>query len=390
MKLAARMSQIKPSATLTINAKALELKSQGLNIISLAVGEPDFPTPKHVCDAAKAAMDEGFTKYTAVPGIAPLRQAVVDYFERLYKVKAEVANTIVTNGGKQALYNIFLALLNPGDEVLVPAPYWVSYPDMVSLADGVFVPVFTDASQNFKVTPEILEKQYTAKSRILLLNSPSNPTGIAYSQEELDALADWAIKKGLFIISDEIYDQLMYDNLPSASLSPWWEKYPQQVAIVNGLAKAYSMSGWRVGFVLADKGLIKAMSEIQGQTTANICSIAQKGALAALTGPQDTVETMRQAFERRRDMALKEISSWEGVLCPKPQGAFYLFFDVGALFTKEVPDAASMCTMLLEKAHVALVPGCAFGAPTCLRISYAIADDVLEKALQSIKKALFS
>jgi len=390
MQLASRMSKIKPSATLSINAKALDLKAQGLDIISLAVGEPDFPTPAHICAAAKEAIDAGFTKYTAVPGIPALRGAVASLFATRYGIKAKPNQTIVTNGGKQALYNIFLSLLNAGDEVLVPAPYWVSYPDMITLAEGVMVPVLANAAKGFKVTPEDLERHWTPKTRILLLNSPSNPTGMTYDKEELDALASWAIKKGLFILSDEMYDQIVYDNLRPLSLASWWEKYPEQIAIVNGLAKAYAMSGWRVGFVLAHENLIKAMSEIQSQTTANICSIAQKAAVAALTGPQDGIAMMRKAFERRRNSALAEIATWSGVVCPKPQGAFYLFLDVSALYTPAMPDAASMCTMLLEKAHVALVPGCAFGAPSCLRISYATADDILMKALKNMRRELFA
>ena len=248
MQFSERMAHIKPSATLTINAKALELKSQGVDVTSLAIGEPNFPTPAHVCDAAKQAIDEGFTRYTAVPGIPPLREAIAGYFKRAYGVDVAPDCTIASNGGKQSLYNLFAALLNDGDEVLIPSPYWVSYPDMVYLNGGVPVAVKAPASQGFKVTVEQLEAALTPKAKILVFNSPSNPTGACYSVSERDAIVKWALDRGLFIIADEIYDQLVYEPNKPSSIIVWWKQYPDRIAVVNGLAKSFAMTGWRVGY----------------------------------------------------------------------------------------------------------------------------------------------
>ena len=250
MQFSERMAHIKPSATLTINAKALELKSQGVDVTSLAIGEPNFPTPAHVCDAAKQAIDEGFTRYTAVPGIPPLREAIAGYFKRAYGVDVAPDCTIASNGGKQSLYNLFAALLNDGDEVLIPSPYWVSYPDMVYLNGGVPVAVKAPASQGFKVTVEQLEAALTPKAKILVFNSPSNPTGACYSVSERDAIVKWALDRGLFIIADEIYDQLVYEPNKPSSIIVWWKQYPDRIAVVNGLAKSFAMTGWRVGYTV--------------------------------------------------------------------------------------------------------------------------------------------
>ncbi len=389
MQFSRKMSSIKPSATLAINARVLELKAQGIPVTSLAVGEPNFPTPGHICAAAEQAIRDGFTRYTAVPGIPELREAIAGYFHRVYGINPTPECTIASNGGKQSLYNLFLALLNPGDEVLIPAPFWVSYPAMVTLCDGVPVYVPASASQQFKITVDQLEQKRTGDTRILVFNSPSNPTGACYSTEECAAIVEWAIRNNIFIISDEIYDQLVYAPAKPAGLAAWWERFPEHIAVVNGLAKSFAMTGWRVGYTLADPALIKILSQITGQTTANICSIAQKAAVAALNGSYDCVDTMREAFHRRRNMAWAEIASWEKVICPKPDGAFYLFADVSALYTDTLPDATAMCTMLLEKAGVALVPGDAFGDPACVRFSYAVADDVLMDALSRIRIALY-
>ena len=388
MQFSERMAHIKPSATLTINAKALELKSQGVDVTSLAIGEPNFPTPAHVCDAAKQAIDEGFTRCTAVPGIPPLREAIAGYFKRAYGVDVAPDCTIASNGGKQSLYNLFAALLNDGDEVLIPSPYWVSYPDMVYLNGGVPVAVKAPASQGFKVTVEQLEAALTPKAKILVCNSPSNPTGACYSVSERDAIVKWALDRGLFIIADEIYDQLVYEPNKPSSIIVWWKQYPDRIAVVNGLAKSFAMTGWRVGYTVTHPDLVKKLSQITGQATGNICSVSQKAAVAALTGPYDCVESMRQAFQKRRDMAWKEIASWSNVVCPKPEGAFYLFADISALYDEKMPDATAACTRLLSEAGVALVPGAAFGAPDCIRFSYAVADDVLMDALARVRKVL--
>ena len=390
MNISDRLSKLKPSATLAVNQKALELKAQGKQIVSLAVGEPDFPTPDHIVEACKTALDDGYTRYAAVAGIPELREAVAAYFNTRYATKATADNIVVSNGGKHSLYNLFQALLNPGDEVLIPAPYWVSYPSMVQLAEGVPVTVSATAEAGFKVTVKQLEAARTPKTKVLILNAPSNPTGAAYTREELDTIAGWAIEKGLFLISDEIYDQLVYSPATHASLCNWFTRYPEQVCVVNGLAKSFCMTGWRIGYTLSHPDLVKAMSKIQGQSTSNVCTFAQKGAVAALTGGFEVVDEMRSAFQRRRDIAMRIVSQWPDVVCPTPQGAFYIFPDVHSYYTKEMPDSAALCTRLLEEAGVALVPGSAFGNDNCIRISYAVADDVLEDALHSIGKVLMN
>ena len=387
MKFSHRFAKVQPSATLAFNAKALELKAQGVNVASLAIGEPDFPTPAHICAAAKEAIDQGFTRYTAVPGILELRKAVGGYFQRHYGVEVPPEAIVVSNGGKQTLYNVLMALLNDGDEVLIPAPYWVSYPDMVALAGGVPVAVPTTVESGFKITADMLEKQRTPRTRILILNAPSNPTGAVYTQAELDALVQWAVDKGLFVISDEIYDQLIFEGQHATALG-WWQRHPEQVAVCNGTAKSFAMTGWRVGYSITAPALAKVINTLQGQCTSNVCSIAQKAALAALTGPMDCVQEMRAAFARRRDLACEIIAGWKKAQCPKPGGAFYLFVDVHRYFRPGMADDVELCTYLLEKAHVAAVPGSAFGDAKCIRFSFAVADDVLREALLRVGKAL--
>jgi aspartate aminotransferase len=388
MNISERLKRLKPSATLTISAKAAELKAQGREIINLSVGEPDFGTPAHVVEAAKKALDEGFTRYTPVPGIPALREAVAGYFERFYGVKAKAENTIVSNGGKQVLYNLFAALLNPSDEVLIPSPYWVSYPDMVSLFDAAPVAVPTRAEAGFLASVADLDAARTPRTRMLILNSPSNPTGAHYSQEAMLEIAEWAKARGVFIVADEVYDRLVFAPAKPATLSKWWEENQDHVAVAGALSKAMCMTGLRVGYALAHPDLVKAMSKIQGQSTSNVCSVAQKAALAAFTGPWDSMEAMNTAFARRRDLALSIIKTWPGVVCPRPDGAFYLFPVVGGLYTKDFPDSVALCARLLEDAGVAAVPGAAFGDDRCIRLSYALADEVLEAALKKIGKVL--
>ncbi|NDV19726.1 aminotransferase class I/II-fold pyridoxal phosphate-dependent enzyme [Pseudodesulfovibrio sp. JC047] len=387
MRISDRLTRIKPSATLAVNAKAQELRAQGREIISLAVGQPDFGTPAHVCDAAKAALDEGFTRYTPVPGIPALRKAVAEYYTRFYGAKTSADNAIISNGGKQALYNLLMAVVNPGDEVLIPAPYWVSYPAMVQLAEGVSVFVPTSAEEQYLVTVDTLEAARTGKTRVLILNSPSNPTGCCYTQEQLEAIAKWARDNDIFIISDEVYDRLVYAPFEPVSLAKTWEKYPDTIAIVGALSKSFCMTGWRVGYALAHEELVKAMNKIQGQSTSNINSITQKAALAALTGPWDIVDEMKQAFIRRRDRAYEIITGW-GAPCPKPDGAFYLFPVLEQFYTEETPDSAAMCSRILEEVGVALVPGSAFGDDKCIRFSYAVDDDTLLDALSKVGSVL--
>ena len=387
MKISERLARLKPSATLAVNTKAQELRASGREIISLAVGQPDFGTPEHVCAAAKAALDEGFTHYTPVPGIPELREAVAGYYAKFYGAKACADNAIISNGGKQVLYNLLMALVNPGDEVLIPAPYWVSYPAMIELADGVSVFVPTTAEQGYLATIDALEAARTARTRVLILNSPSNPTGCCYTLEQLEAIAAWARKNDIFIIADEVYDRLVYDPFTPVSLAKTWEAYPETIAIVGALSKSFCMTGWRVGYALAHEDLTKAQSKIQGQSTSNINSITQKAAVAALTGPWDIVDEMKQSFVRRRDLAYEIITGW-GAPCPKPDGAFYLFPVLDQFYTDDAPDSAAMCTKLLEEAGVALVPGSAFGDDKCIRFSYAVDDDTLRLALDKVGKVL--
>ncbi len=390
MNIADRLRSIKPSATLAINAKALELKARGVEITSLAIGEPDFPTPGHICEAAKSAIDEGFTRYTAVGGIPELRKAVGGYFQRQYGVPVPPEAVAVSNGGKHTLSNLLQCYLNPGDEALIPAPYWLSYPDMVSLAGATPVTVSASVEDGFKITPAALEARTTPRTRLLILNSPSNPTGAVYTQEELDAIIRWALERDIFVISDEIYDRLVYAPAVAAGAVGWWQRHPDKVAIANGVAKTYAMTGWRVGYCVAHPDLVKAMIMLQGQTTSNVCSVAQRAALAALEGPQDCVAAMNAAFARRRDLAYACVSSWPDVICPKPQGAFYLFVDVSRCYRAGMGNATELCTRLLEDAHVALVPGTSFGDDNCVRLSYAVADDVLKAALERIGDVLRS
>lgn len=389
MKLADRVSQLRPSATLSISAKAQELKARGKDILSLSVGEPDFPTPEFIRKAAKKAMDDGFTRYTPVPGMPDMREAAAGYFRRFYgaaSVKAE--NIIVSNGGKQCLYNLCQALLNPGDHVLIPAPYWVSYPPIVELASAKPVIIPTSPEKDFKLSKSELEKSLTPKTRLLLLNSPSNPTGARYTQSELDAIAEWAVAKDIIVIADEIYDRLVFGGATPLSLCSWWERCPEHFAIVNGVSKTFAMTGWRLGYALADADLVKAMSRLQGQSTSNVCSLSQKAAVAALESDFSDVEAMRAAFERRRNLALDIVASWPDVICPAPDGAFYLFPDVHQHYNERFPDSAALCEVLLEEAGVALVPGIAFGDDRCIRISYAVSDDVLATALKKVGKVL--
>ena len=388
MRISDRLKKLKPSATLAVNAKAQELKAQGREIISLAVGEPDFGTPLHVCLAAKKAIDEGFTRYTPVPGTPDLRAAIAGYYGQFYGVSAAGENTMASTGGKQVLYNLLMALINPGDEVLIPAPYWVSYPPMVELAGGLPVSVPTTPESGFLVTVRDLEAFSTPRTVALMLNTPSNPTGCHYDQAALDDIARWAKAKGIFIISDEVYDRLVYDPAKPSTLSGFWQKHPENVAVVGALSKSFCMTGWRMGWLLGHADLVKACSKIQGQSTSNISSITQKAAVAALTGPWDLVEEMKVSFLRRRDLALGIIRSWPGVTCPKPDGAFYLFPVLDKYYSAGTPDSAALCTRFLEEAGVALVPGSAFGDDRCVRFSYAVADEVLTSALAKVGKVL--
>lgn len=388
MQLAERLNKITPSMTLAINARAQEMRKAGMPVISLAIGEPDFPTPQFVKDAGKKAIDDNFTHYTPVSGIKELRQAAAHYFERYYAVKLNYENLIIGAGGKQCLYSFIQTTINPDDEVLIPVPYWVSYPDMVLLAGAKPVFVESSISNGFKITPAELEKRMGNKTRLLILNTPCNPTGAVYSDTELEEIVKWCITHNIFLLADEIYDQLVYEPCHMASASPWLEKYPDYVAVVNGLSKSFAMTGWRAGFLAAHPMIIEKMSQLQSHSLGNISSITQMAALAALNGADVEVQNMREAFKNRRELALRMISEWDKAVCPKPDGAFYLFVDVSAYYNNMLTNSIEFSAWLLENAQVATVPGASFGNDSCIRLSFAVSEKTLATALQKIGNCL--
>lgn len=390
MKLADRVLNLKPSATLSISTMTQELRAQGKDVLSLSIGEPDFDTPEHICQAAIDAINNKITRYTPVPGLPEARNAVAHYFKHFYGVSAKKENVCLSNGGKHGIFNALLSVVDPGDQVIVPAPYWVSYPPMIELMGAKPTVIPTLATKNFKVTCADLEQNFTPKTKAVILNSPSNPTGVVYSGAELDQLAQWAVDHNVIIISDEIYDRLVYSGVEPASLSPWWKKHPDNFIICGGVSKTFAMTGWRVGYVLANEPIINAISRLQGQSTSNICSISQMASIAALTGKYKSVDVMCAAFEKRRDLAYEIIRNWEDVICPKPDGAFYIFPSIQHYYNKKYPDSTSFCTALLDATGVALVPGAAFGNDNCVRISYAVADHILEEGLTRMGKFLHS
>lgn len=388
MEFAERLNGIHPSVTLAINAKAQELRAAGISVLSLAVGEPDFPTPGYIKEAAKKAIDDNFTRYTPVAGIPELRKAAGNYFDRYYKTPVSPESIIIGAGGKSCIFTFMLSMINPGDEVLIPAPYWVSYPDITLLAGGIPITVPATSATGYKVTPMMLENHTTEKTRLLILNSPNNPTGAVYTDRELMNIMRWALARNIFVLSDEIYDQLVYPPAQMTSAITWFAHCPELVAVVNGLSKSHAMTGWRIGFMAAHPEIIKKMVTVQGHSLSNITSITQKAALAALEGPDDSVIKMRDAFSHRRDLALRLISQWKKAVCPRPDGAFYLFIDVSGYYNDRYASSADFCTYLLEVAHVATVPGSAFADDRCIRLSYAVGEDTLTQALSQITSAL--
>lgn len=388
MQFSNRICRVQPSQTLAVNTRAQEMRALGIKVQSLAAGEPDFPTPAHIREAAKKAIDENFTRYTPVAGIPELRQAAGNYFEKNYGVPVARDSVIIGAGGKNCIFNFIQSMINPGDEVLVPSPYWVSYPDMVLLAGGKPVPVAGSRENSFKVTPLQLEEKTTDHTKLLILNSPCNPTGAVYSDREFMGIMRWALARNIFVLSDEIYDQLVFPPAVMTSAIHWFANCPELVAVANGLSKSYSMTGWRVGFMAAHPDIIRKMTIYQGHSMSNVCSIAQKAALAALEGPAEFIAEMKQAFEERRNISLEMIKTWPGASCPKPDGAFYLFVDMSEYFNERIRNSTELCTHILEEAHVAVVPGSAFGNDKCIRISYAVGKDELISGLEAIGKAL--
>ena len=391
-QLSDRLNSLSPSATLAMSQKSSELKAQGIDVINLSVGEPDFNTPEHIKEAAKKAIDENYSRYSPVAGYPALRTAIAEKLRKENGLEYSINQISCANGAKQSVCNAILALVNPGDEVIVPAPYWVSYPEMVKLAEGVPVIVSAGIAQDFKITPAQLEEAITPKTKALILCSPSNPTGSVYSGEELAGLAEVLLRHpGVMVLADEIYEHINYvGRHHSIAQVPGMK---DRTVIINGVSKAYAMTGWRIGFIAGPEWIVKACNKLQGQYTSGPCSVSQKAAEAAYTGTQAPVEEMRKAFERRRDLIVrlaKEVPGWEVNV---PQGAFYLFPKCSAYFGKSCGDRVinssdDLAMYLLEEGHVACVGGTSFGAPECIRMSYATSDENISEAIRRIKEAL--
>ncbi len=392
--VADRLQRVKPSPTIAVTMKAAELKAAGKDVIGLGAGEPDFDTPANIKAAAKAAIDKGDTKYTAVDGTAALKKAVAAKFKRENDLDYAPNQISVGTGGKQVLYNALMATLNPGDEVIIPAPYWVSYPDMVILADGKPVEVACSENQGFKLTPEALAAAITPKTKWLLLNSPSNPTGAAYTREDLRALADVLLKHPhVWIMTDDMYEHLVYDDFKFTTIAQVEPKLYERTLTVNGVSKSYCMTGWRIGYAGGPAPLIKAMAAIQSQSTSNPSSISQAAAVEALNGPQDFIPANNKVFKERRDLVVKMLNEAKGLRCPMPEGAFYVFPSCAGTIGKRTPQGklietdTDFVTYLLESVGVAVVQGSAFGLAPYFRISYATATETLRDACTRIQKA---
>ncbi len=392
--LASSLSNIKPSPTIAVAMKAAELKAAGKDIISLGMGEPDFDTPQNIKDAAIKAIQKGDTKYTAVDGTAALKKAIIEKFKRENSIQYKASEIIVSTGAKQVIYNALIASINPDDEVIIPAPYWVSYPDMVLLAGGKPVIVESSEKNNFKISPTALEEKITSKTKWIILNSPSNPTGACYSQDELRALADVLLRHPhVHIMADDIYEHLIFDDLKFVTIAEIEPQLLSRTLIVNGVSKAYAMTGWRIGYGAGPEKLIKAMSMIQSQSTSSPSSIGQAAAVEALNGTQDYIKPNAKLFQSRRDMVVEMLNKIDGINCNIPNGAFYVFPSCKGLFGKKTPAGKMIendndfAGYLLEEALVAVVPGVAFGAPDFFRISYAASEDFLKNSMQRIADA---
>ena len=390
--LSDRLNRLSPSATLAMSQKSSEMKAQGIDVINLSVGEPDFNTPDHIKAAAIKAVEDNWSRYSPVPGYPELKKAIVNKLKKENGLDYSPIQILCSNGAKQSVCNAIMALVNAGDEVIIPAPYWVSYPQMVLLAEGT--PVFIDApiEQDFKITPEQLEDAITPATRVLILCSPSNPTGSVYSKEELEALKNVLLKhERMTVVADEIYEHINYVGEHASMAS--FEDIKERVVIVNGVSKAYAMTGWRIGFIAAPEWIVKGCNKLQGQYTSGPCSVSQKAAEAAFSGDQQCVEDMRKAFERRKDLIVKLAKEIPGLEVNNPQGAFYLFPKCSSFFGKEyegtkISTSTDLALFILDKAHVATVAGDAFGSPECFRMSYATSDENIVEAMRRIKEAL--
>lgn len=382
IKLAARVGEVTPSITLAIAAKAKAMKAEGIDVCSLSTGEPDFDTPEHIKAAAKQALDAGKTKYGPVAGEPQLKAAIARKLQSDNNLNYQPENILVTNGGKHSLYNLMMAAIDPGDEVIIPAPYWLSYPEMVKLASGKPVIVRTDASTGYKITPEQLTRAITPKTKLFVLNSPSNPTGMVYTPAEIKALAEVIVDRDILVVADEIYEKIIYDGAQHVSIGSLGKEIFDRTLISSGFAKAYSMTGWRVGYLAGPIELIKATSTIQGHSTSNVCTFAQYGAIAALESSQESVEKMRQAFAQRRQVIFELLDAVPGISCIKPDGAFYMFVNI----SKTGMNSLEFCDAFLEQQQVAVIPGIAFGADDHIRLSYATDLGTIKKAVERLDK----
>jgi aspartate aminotransferase len=395
MRIAKRAQAIKPSPTLATAAKAKAMKAQGIDVVDFGVGEPDFDTPENVKQAGIKAIQSGFTKYTPAGGTDELKEAVIEKFKKDNNLLYEKSQILISCGAKHSLYNIAEALFDPGDEIIIPSPYWVSYPDQVLLNDAVPVIVETTEAEGFKLSARKLEKALSKKTKALILNSPSNPTGLAYDRKTLEEIASVAVKHKLTVISDEIYEKLIYDGFTHQSIASLGPEIKDLTIVVNGVSKSHAMTGWRIGFAAGPKDVITAMANIQSQSTSNPTSISQKAALEALRGPQDFIGTMNIEFDKRRKYMVERLNKMPGVSCIMPVGAFYAFPNVSKLFGKSadgkmIRNSSDLATFLLEEAKVALVSGDAFGADPYIRLSYATSMENIQKGLDRIEKAVSS
>ncbi len=393
MIISQNVSTVKPSITLAVSAKAKAMKADGIDVIALSAGEPDFNTPMHICEAGIAAIKDGFTRYTPASGIIELKKVVCEKLSKDNGLKYEPSQIIINCGAKHSVFLGVFALTSPGDEVIIPSPYWVSYYDMVKLAGGKPVVIEGKLENNLKITPEQLKNAITKNTKLFIINTPSNPSGMVYSEKELRLLSDIIVKSGIYVLADEIYEKLVYDGNKHISIASFSDSIFSKTITVNGVSKSYSMTGWRIGYAAGPEEIIRAMGTVQSQETSNPCSISQKAALAAITGTQDFIRSWVSEFSKRRLYIVDRLNSMEGIRCIIPEGAFYVFPDVSALYGKSFKNAvidgsAAFCEYMLEEQHIAIVPGAGFGADAHVRISYAVSMGDIEKAMDRFEKGI--